>query len=181
MRKVFGILLICLLIFPSTSFAKDTLYHDAPLCKMTPYKVLDKMLSRQDFFQVHIYDIRKHAISGETVYCKAGTPNHYCYITITSSDLPSGLTRLVLISMNDPNSETFDTFVKLDALIKESIGLSYEEAMRLLNQDVPSPYKEYTVSSILKEDRRIIYWFTARPSGKNSLSFYAMNGPRRIQ
>lgn len=182
MRKIIILLLICLYVFPSITVAntKQT-YADVPLCEMTPYKFLDRLISRQDSYKLRFYDIHKSAQSGEFVLCKVGTPIHYCYVMITAEKLPSGLTRLVRVSRNDSSPETLKTFSTLVVLIDENIGLSYQEVMLFLKQDIPSPYKQRSVSSIWKDNRRIIGWYEIVNSEKSSLSFYAVNGPKYIR
>ncbi len=182
MRKVIILLLMCLFIFPSMTFAKTSqTYTSVPLCEMTPYKFLDRIIINKNLLKASIYDIHKSAKSGEIVSCKIGSSLHYCHILITSGNLSSGLTRLVLISCNDSSEETSSIFTGLTVITNDIIGLSYQEALLLLNQDVPSPYGKSFVSSIWKDNRRIISWYEITSSGKSRVSFYAVSGPRYIR
>lgn len=181
MRKVIILLLMCLSIFPSITSAETIpSYTNVPLCEMTPYKFLDRIITRGDDLKVKIYDIHKSAQSGEIVFCKAGSPLHYCHITITAGNLPSGLTRMVRISCNDSSKETRNVFTTIVILVDETIGFSYQDAMLLLKESIPSPYKKFAVSSMWKDNRRIITWYEITSPKKSAISYYAVSGPRYI-
>lgn len=184
MRKLLPILLLFLLCLPTTALAMAE-QKDMALCDMTPYKLFEKMEGEQIYLKnekgtIRFFDIRKSASSGEFVSFKVGNVTADCSVMISSSNLPSGLTRIVTIHTNQNNKAAEDALQRVAALLFVAMGLKVSDVQNLYYQALPSPYKSIHICSIWKNNRRIIAYFKIKNNDDISASFYAVDSPRYI-
>lgn len=183
MRKLATLFLLLFLCLPSTVLAV-TKQHYVALCDITPYKLVERLQTGQSQFKekdkIHFFDIRKSASSSEFVFCKIGKNSPNCTMTISASNLPSGLTRIVSIRTIKNTDVANDDFADATALMFCELGLSADDVSKLNEQEIPSPYYDSHACSIWKNNRRIIVFLHFEHDGHRSMSFYAVNSPRYI-
>lgn len=164
----------------STAFAADKQQRVA-LYDMTPYIFYNRINAIWDqLSEKKFHDVYKSP-NGDYVTFQTGKNSHGCRVMISARGLSSGLTSCVTVSLKDSNKSSLDNFYKLFTVIAFGIELSESDVKLLFDQALPSVHYDYRLSSIWKNNKRVISWFHILPDGQGSFSLYAVDSPRYMK